>query len=50
MPYRCRNCRKHFSVRIGTVLEESKVPLRTWLMAIYTLTTARKGVPSTQTC
>lgn len=48
MPYRCRNCRKHFSVRIGTVLEESKVPLKTWLLAIYILTTARKGVPSTQ--
>ncbi|MCB2263599.1 MAG: IS1595 family transposase [Candidatus Thiosymbion ectosymbiont of Robbea hypermnestra] len=48
MPYRCRDCRKHFSVRIGTVLEESKVPLKTWLLAIYMLTTARKGVPSTQ--
>jgi len=48
MPYRCRGCRKHFSVRVGTVLEESKVPLRTWLLAIYMLTTARKGIPSTQ--
>lgn len=48
MPYRCRDCRKHFSVRIGTVLEESKVPLKTWLLAIYMLTTARKSISSTQ--
>jgi transposase-like protein len=48
MPYRCKTCRKHFSVRTGTVLAESKLPLHTWLMAIYMMTTARKGVPSTQ--
>ncbi len=48
MPYRCRNCRKHFSVRTGTVLEESRLPLQKWLMAIYMMTTARKGIPSTQ--
>ena len=48
MPYRCRDCRKHFSVRTGSVLAESKVPLHTWLMTIYMLSTARKGVPSTQ--
>ncbi len=48
MPYRCRECRKHFSVRTGTVLTESKLPLHKWLMAIYMMTTARKGIPSTQ--
>ncbi len=48
MPYRCRDCRKHFSVRTGTVLTESKLPLQKWLMAMYMLTTARKGIPSTQ--
>lgn len=48
MAYRCRACRKHFSVRIGTILEESKLPLHKWLMAIYMMTTARKGIPSTQ--
>ncbi len=48
MPYRCRSCRKHFSIRTGTVLSESKVPLHKWLMAIYMMTTARKGIPSTQ--
>lgn len=48
MPYRCKSCRKHFSVRIGTVLAESRLPLHKWLMAIYMMTTARKGIPSTQ--
>ena len=48
MPYRCRDCRKHFSVRMGTVLAESRLPLQKWLLAIYMLTSARKGIPSTQ--
>ena len=48
MPYRCKTCRKHFSVRTGMVLAESRLPLHKWLMAIYMMTTARKGIPSTQ--
>lgn len=48
MPYRCRDCRQHFSVRTGTVLAESRLPLHKWLMAIYMMTPARKGIPSTQ--
>ncbi|MBP7003059.1 IS1595 family transposase [Amaricoccus sp.] len=48
MPYRCRDCRKHFSVRTGSVLAESRLPLQKWLLAIYMLTSARKGIPSTQ--
>jgi transposase-like protein len=48
MAYRCRDCRQHFSVRTGGVLAESRLPLQKWLMAIYMMTTARKGIPSTQ--
>lgn len=48
MAYRCKGCRKHFSVRTGTVLAESRLPLLKWLLAIYMLTSARKGIPSTQ--
>ena len=48
MPYRCKDCRKHFSVRTGTVLAESRLPLQKWLLAIYMLTSARKGIPNTQ--
>lgn len=48
MPYRCKDCRKHFSVRTDSVLEESRLPLQKWLMAMYMMTAARKGIPSTQ--
>jgi len=48
MPYRCKDCRSHFSVRTGTVLAESRLPLQKWLLAIFMLTSARKGIPSTQ--
>lgn len=48
MPYRCKECRKHFSVRVGTVLEESRLPLHKWLTAMYMMTVARKGISSIQ--
>ncbi len=48
MPYRCQDCRKHFSVRTNTILTESKIPLHKWLLAIYLMTSARKGISSTQ--
>lgn len=48
MPYRCMDCRRHFSVRTGTILEESRLPLQKWLMAIYLMTTTRKGISSIQ--
>lgn len=48
MPYRCKECRKHFSVRVGTILEDSKLPLQKWLLAIYILTNAKKGISSIQ--
>ena len=46
MPYRCRDCRKYFSVRTGTAMERSKVPLRKWAWAIYLEMTNLKGVSS----
>ena len=46
MPYWCPACRRHFSVRIGTALERSKVPLRKWAFAIYLEMTSLKGVSS----
>ena len=48
MPFRCKDCRQHFSVRTKTVLAESHIPLKKWLMAIYLLHTARKGISSKQ--
>ena len=46
MPYRCRPCRKFFSVRTGTVLERSHLPLKKWVFAIYLSVTSLKGVSS----
>lgn len=47
-PYRCKDCRKHFSIRTGSVLSCSNVPLQTWLLAAYLMNTAKKGVSSCQ--
>ena len=46
-PYRCRECRRHFSVRTGTIMAQSNLPLTTFLHAIYLIMTHRKGVPCT---
>ena len=46
MPYWCSDCRSYFSVKTGTVLQSSKLPLRKWAIAIYQITTSLKGVSS----
>lgn len=46
MPYRCRDCRKYFSIKTGTVMAGSPLPLLKWVYAIYLDTTSLKGVSS----
>jgi len=46
--YKCKDCRKYFTVRIGTIFEESKLPIRKWLMAFHLMSTSRKGISSHQ--
>ncbi len=46
MPYWCSDCRSYFSVRTGTALERSKIPLRKWAIAIYLEITSLKSVSS----
>ena len=46
MPYWCSDCRSYFSVRTGTVLERSRVPLRKWAIAIYLEITSLKSISS----
>ena len=41
---RCHDCKKQFTVRIGTVLEESRIPLRHWAYAFWRASTSKKGV------
>ena len=45
-PYRCRACRRFFSVKVGTAMESSNLPLRKWVVGIYLMTTSLKGVSS----
>ena len=46
MPYRCTDCRKYFSVKTGTSMQSSNLPIRTWVIGIYLLSTNLKGVSS----
>ncbi|MYC84091.1 MAG: IS1595 family transposase [Acidimicrobiia bacterium] len=46
MPYRCASCRRYFSVRTGTVMESSRLPVRKWVIALYLVSTNLKGVSS----
>ncbi len=46
--YQCKSCRKVFTVRMGTIFEGSKLPIKKWLYAMYLHQTARKGISSLQ--
>lgn len=46
--FKCKDCRKQFSVTVGTVFERSKVPLNKWLSATHFLTSGKKGISSHQ--
>ncbi len=46
--YWCGGCRKHFRVTTGTIMHATKTPLRNWIIAIYSVMTARKGVSAMQ--
>lgn len=46
MPFRCRDCRKRFSPKTGTVMQGSKLGYQVWAIAIYLLSTNLKGVSS----
>jgi transposase-like protein len=45
---KCGDCRKQFTVRKGTVFEDSKVPLHLWFQAAYLMCSSKKGVSSNQ--
>lgn len=46
--FRCRDCDMHFSVKTGTVMAHSNLPLRPWAIAFYLASTNIKGVASTR--
>ena len=45
-PYRCKDCRKHFSVKTNSLLHSSNLPLSQWAIAFYLFNTSLKGVSS----
>lgn len=46
--YKCYQCRKPFTVKVGTVFEASHVPMHLWLQAMFLLSSSKKGISSNQ--
>jgi len=46
--YKCYQCRKPFTVKIGTIFEASHVPMNLWLQAMYLIAGSKKGISSNQ--
>ena len=46
--HKCGDCRKRFSIKVGTIFEDSKIALQKWFMAIYLVASHKKGVSSLQ--
>jgi transposase-like protein len=46
--HKCKECRKPFSVTVGTVMERSKIPLGKWLAAMHLMTASKKGMSAHQ--
>src|SRR5713101_1328926 len=46
--WKCRACRKQFTVTVGTIFEGSHIPLNKWLLAFYLLCSSKKGMSAHQ--
>jgi transposase-like protein len=46
--YNCRECRKPFTVRVGTIFESSHLPLHLWLQIIHLMCASKKGISTNQ--
>jgi transposase-like protein len=46
--YKCYDCRKPFTVKVGTIFEGSHIPLRLWLQGIFLIASSKKGISSNQ--
>lgn len=46
--YKCDKCKRQYSVRVGTIFEDSKISLQKWYAAIYLITSHKKGISSLQ--
>ncbi len=46
--WKCRACRKQFSVTVGTIFERSHIPLHKWLLAVHLMCASKKGMSAHQ--
>ncbi len=46
--YKCADCRKQFTVTVGTIFESSRIPLNKWLLAIHLICSSKKGFSAHQ--
>ena len=46
--HNCKDCRRQFTVTVGTIFEDSHIPIRKWIIAWYLLCASKKGVSSLQ--
>lgn len=46
--YKCKSCRKQFTVTVGTLFEGSHIPLNKWLMAVSLMCSSKKGISAHQ--
>src|SRR5208282_4215967 len=46
--HKCGACRKKFTVRVGTIFEDSHIPISKWLMAFFILSSSKKSISANQ--
>jgi len=46
--YRCNDCRRTFTVTVGTIFEDSHIPLRKWIVGMFLMCSSKKGMSSLQ--
>src|SRR5262249_33255079 len=44
--WHCKECRKQFSVKVGTIFEDSPLPLNKWVVAVWLIAAAKNGISS----
>jgi transposase-like protein len=46
--FKCRDCKGQFTVRVGTIFEDSHIPLRKWVIALHLMVSSKKGISAKQ--
>jgi len=46
--WKCSQCRRQFTVKVGTIFEQSHIPVTKWLLALHLLAASKKGMPAHQ--